>query len=84
MIKCMIKRAKERYDKLTAEKQAKRSSAPIGLSAKASTRKFTRSQSEPFKNAFCFFCDGSDSYNNTLFKVVTDPAGKSLKKAMYR
>lgn len=78
----MIKRAKERYDKLIPEKQAERSSTPISISAKASTSMFTRSQSEPFKNALCFFCDGTNSYNNPLHKVVTDTAGKSLKKAI--
>lgn len=78
----MIKRAKERYEKLIAEKQNKRSSTSIGPAADASTSMFTRSQSVSFKNALCFFCEGTDSYNNPLHKVVTDKAGKSLKMAV--
>ena len=41
----MIKRAKERYKKLIAEKETKRSSTSVGPAAQASTTMFTRSQS---------------------------------------
>ena len=71
----MLKRLRERYEKeLSGPSEAKKRNPK--------TPQFTRSQTSPYSKDVCFFCDKPAGYRETLRKVSTTSAGKSLHEAI--
>ncbi|MES9880238.1 MAG: hypothetical protein ABW185_05080 [Sedimenticola sp.] len=75
----MLQRAKRRYEKQVESLEMKRKS---NITTSPETNILTRSQSLPFDNSLCFFCERGNLLKNPLFKVATVNAGQKLKEAI--
>ena len=75
----MLKRAKERYEKQIETHRTRRKSS---LASSSEETLLTRSQSVPFDNSLCFFCQSEAAYRHPLHKVATENAGQALRDAV--
>lgn len=70
-------RAKARFEKALSDRVNICSSHPLPTASN-----FTRSQSVPFDDNVCFFCDEAASRLHPLHKILSDSAGKNLRTAI--
>ena len=76
----MLKRARERFEREAAGSNKSRRKSSDNVQAEQ--RFFTRSQTAPFDQAACFFCDSQTGDQQPLHKVSTISAGSSIDAAV--
>ena len=77
----MLKRAKERHEKVLAgPNESIRKTR--NLQEAEPINQLTRSKTTPYNKAVCFFCDGEECNREKLREVRTMNAGKSLHEAI--
>ena len=77
----MLKRAKERYERVLAgPNESRRKSRNLQEAEPIS--QLTRSKTTPYNKAVCFFCDGEGCNREKLREVRTMNAGTSLRGAI--
>ena len=77
----MLKRAKERYERvLSGPNESRRKTRNLQEAEPIS--QLTRSKTTPYNKAVCFFCDGEGCNREKLREVRTMNAGASLREAI--
>ena len=77
----MLKRAKERYERVLAGPNESRRKTR-NLEEAEPINQLTRSKTTPYNKAVCFFCDGEECNREKLREVRTMNAGTSLREAI--
>ena len=77
----MLKRAKERYERVLAGPNESRRKSR-NLEETEAINQPTRSKATPYNKAVCFFCDGEGCNREKLREVRTMNAGTSLSEAI--